>query len=625
MKTEDAGGAFHAERGPGWVRLEDRSRWEELVLPEDSRRLLRSISADLRARDRAASQGAKRLDGRSPGLKLLFTGERGTGKKMASRILAAELDRAVFSVDLASVLSQDSVETEHRLERIFATADGSQAILYFSDVEAWFGKRSPVSDDGWTSMAVSQLVRRIEGYRGVVVFATALMSEIDDELIGRVDYLVDFPFPDEEARKNIWRLLLPAEARVNDRDLEFLASSFQLPGGAIRDCCAAAAAAATHAGVALDMRHIVQAVEEAYVGRIQGARTREALERFHRGTWVNEPPATTPEAGAAPTRAVPRARPIPARPLPGLRDRRPVLLAAVVAVVVAAVVGFLIAHGSSAPASSAPALDQHASAGLLQVSFPSGWQRRSPPGTPQLALKDELALAPKGSAGGVLVIGRTDTTDRTLLPQSILAALSSTPTAQIVSLRGAQFDRYLNLPARGVSGRESVYALPTTVGTVLGVCLQGSGGTSFASTCERIVGSIRLASGSVLGIGPSASYASGLSAAITQLNAARSAPASQLRNARVPATQATAAAALASAYVNAASAVTRLQAGTAQSANLAVASALRSTGNAYAALGHAAASSDATGYASATKSVTLAQSALSAAFSQLAKLGYAVG
>ena len=624
MKTEDAGSAFHAERGPGWVRLEDRSRWEELVLPEDSRRLLRSISADLRVRDRAASKGAKRLDGRSAGLKLLFAGERGTGKKMASRILAAELDRAVFSVDLASVLSQDSVETEHRLERIFATADGSQAILYFSDVETWFGKRSPMADDGWTSMAVSQLVRRIEGYRGVVVFATALLSEIDDELIGRVDYLVDFPFPDEEARKNIWRLLLPAEARVNDRDLEFLASSFQLPGGAIRDCCAAAAAAATHAGVALDMRHIVRAVEEAYVGRIQGARTREALERFHRGAWVDEPLATSPEAVAAPTPAVPRARPIPTRPLPGPRDRRPVLLA-VAAVVVAAVIGFLIAHGSSAPVSSASALDQHASAGLLEVSFPSGWQRRSPPGSPHLALKDQLAFAPKGSAGGVVVIGRTDTTDRTLLPQSILAALSSTPTAQIVTLRGAQFDRYLDLSSRGVSGRESVYALPTTVGTVLGVCLQGSGGASFASTCERIVGSIKLASGSVLGIGPSASYASGLSSAITRLNAARSAPASQLRNARVPAAQATAAAALATAYLNAASAVTSLQAGTAQSANLAVAGALRSTGNAYAALGRAAASSDATGYASATKSVTLAQSALSAAFSQLAKLGYAVG
>jgi hypothetical protein len=624
MKTEDAGGAFHAERGPGWVRLEDRSRWEELVLPEESRRLLRSISADLRVRDRAVAKGAKRLDGRSPGLKLLFAGEQGTGKKMASRILAAELDRAVFSVDLASVLSQDSVETEHRLERVFATADGSQAILYFSDVEAWFGKRSPASDDGWTSMAVSQLVRRIEAYRGVVVFATALLSEIDDELIGRVDYLVDFPFPDEEARKNIWRLLLPPEARVNDRELEFLASSFQLPGGAIRDCCAAAAAAATKAGVALDMRHIVRAVEEAYVGRIQGARTREALERFHRGAWVDAPPAATPAAGTAPAPAVQRARPIPTRPLAARRDRRPVLLAVVV-VVAAAVVGFLIAHGSSAPVTSAPALDQHASAGLLQVSFPSGWQRRSPPGSPALALKDELALAPKGSAGGVLVIGRTDTTDRTLLPQSILAALSTAPTAQIVTLRGGQFDRYLDLAARGVSGRESVYALPTTVGTVLGVCLQGTGGTSFTSTCERIVGSIKLASGSVLGIGPSAGYASGLSAAITKLNADRSVPASQLRNARVPAAQATAAAALATAYLNAASSVTRLQAGTAQSANLAVAGALRSTGNAYTALGRAAAGSNATGYASATKSVTLAQNALSAAFSQLAKLGYAVG
>ena len=371
------------------------------------------------------------------------------------------------------------------------------------------------------------------------------------------------------------------------------------------------------------MRHIVRAVEEAYTGRILGARTREAFERFHRGTWVDEPLAAAPDSGVAPTPAVPRARPMESRPRPLPGDRRLAMLA-VVAVAAAAAIGFLIAHASSASPSSAPALDQHASAGLLQVSFPSGWQR-GPTSTSHLALKDELALAPKGPAGGVLVIGRTDTTDPTLLPQNILAALSSTPTAQIVTLHGAQFDRYLDLSARGVSGRESVYALPTTVGTVLGVCLQGSGGTSFTSTCERIVGSISLTSGRVLAIGPSAGYAAGLSAAISKLNAARSAPASRLRNARVPATQATAAAALATAYLNAASAVTRLQAGTAQSDNLAVATALRSTGTAYAALGRAAASSDATGYASATKSVTSAESALSAAFSQLAKLGYAVG
>ena len=63
---------------------------------------------------------------------------------MAAQVLAAELGLDLFRVDLATVVSKYIGETEKNLERIFAAADGSNAILFFDEADALFGKRSEV-------------------------------------------------------------------------------------------------------------------------------------------------------------------------------------------------------------------------------------------------------------------------------------------------------------------------------------------------------------------------------------------------------------------------------------------------------------------------------------------------
>ena len=216
-------------------------------------------------------------------------------------------------------------------------------------------------------------------------------------------------------------------------------------------------------------------------------------------------------------------------------------------------------------------MNSHATAGQLRVSFPANWKQQTPPSSPALGLTDELALAPPPSTGGMVVIGRATTTDASLLPPELLAVLPGQPKPQVVSLNGAQYYRYLNLAPRGASGRVSVYALPTTVGTLVGVCLRSGAAASFAGECERVLGTARPTSGAVLALGPSASYASNLNAAMSKLNLVRTSADPQLRSARTPVAQATAANALAAAHRTAATAVSGLSAGPAQAANLALA------------------------------------------------------
>ena len=280
-------GARHASStrlGELATRLPVRMGWDELVLPERQRDLLRSISAYLRHRDRVLTDwGYDRTVARTQGLKILFAGESGTGKTMAAEVVAHDLGLELFRVDLATVVSKYIGETEKNLERIFTAAHGSNAILFFDEADALFGKRSEVSDshDRYANIEVAFLLQRMEAYPGAVVLATNFKRNIDDAFIRRLDFVVDFPFPEAEDRRRIWELLLPEQAPLaDDLDLDFLARQFKLSGGAIRNCSLAAAFQAADDGDMIHMRHLVRAVAQEY-GK-QGRLTLEAdFEHFH--------------------------------------------------------------------------------------------------------------------------------------------------------------------------------------------------------------------------------------------------------------------------------------------------------------------------------------------------------
>jgi AAA+ superfamily predicted ATPase len=266
------------------ARLDAAYRWDDLVVPERQRVLLRSISAYLRHRDRVLSDwGYERTVARTQGLKVLFAGESGTGKTMGAQVLGAELGLELFRVDLATVVSKYIGETEKNLERIFSAADGSNAILFFDEADALFGKRSEVSDshDRYANIEVAYLLQRMEAYPGAVILATNYKRNIDDAFIRRLDFVVDFPFPEAEDRRRIWRLVIPDAAPLaDDVDFDFLAAQFKLSGGAIRNCSLAAAFQAADEDTGIQMRHLVRAVAQEYAK--QGRLTLEAdFTRFH--------------------------------------------------------------------------------------------------------------------------------------------------------------------------------------------------------------------------------------------------------------------------------------------------------------------------------------------------------
>jgi SpoVK/Ycf46/Vps4 family AAA+-type ATPase len=163
---------------------------------------------------------------------------------MAAEIIAGELKLDLYKIDLSTVVSKYIGETEKNLERIFVEAERSNAILFFNEADALFGKRSEVRDshDRYANIESSYLLQRMEAYDGVTILATNLRTNLDEAFTRRLQFAVDFPFPEEQDRLRIWQTLFPPDApRAPDIDFGPVAKRFKLTGRSIRNIIVGAA------------------------------------------------------------------------------------------------------------------------------------------------------------------------------------------------------------------------------------------------------------------------------------------------------------------------------------------------------------------------------------------------
>jgi SpoVK/Ycf46/Vps4 family AAA+-type ATPase len=85
-------------------------------------------------------------------------------------------------------------------------------------------------------MEVNYLLQRVEEYAGVVILASNLRQNIDEAFLRRIQWAVDFPFPDADARFHIYRRVFPDTVRYpGDAQLRDLAERFRLTGGSIKN------------------------------------------------------------------------------------------------------------------------------------------------------------------------------------------------------------------------------------------------------------------------------------------------------------------------------------------------------------------------------------------------------
>ena len=254
-------------------RIRTKATWPDLVVPSETRAHLQELCSQAQLQKAVLIDGGfgRRLS-RGRGTTGLFCGPSGTGKTLAAEVIANELGRELYRVDLARVVSKYIGETEKSLRRIFDEAERANCVLFFDEADALFGKRTEVRDshDRYSNLEVSYLLQIFEeADRAVVLLATNRRQAIDDAFARRFRFIVDFAMPSSELRDELWRSSfspeIPLEGPVR---VDVLADRLPLTGASIRNIALAAAflAAADHGGQPgpVSAEHVLRAARREF-------------------------------------------------------------------------------------------------------------------------------------------------------------------------------------------------------------------------------------------------------------------------------------------------------------------------------------------------------------------------
>jgi SpoVK/Ycf46/Vps4 family AAA+-type ATPase len=247
------------------IKVNVTYEWNQLILPPEEKKLLIDACNQVKNRYEVYDKwgfGKKVAYGK--GLSIICAGPPGTGKTMSAQVMANELNLELYRIDLSQMVSKYVGETEKNLHMIFEEASLSNAILFFDEGDALFGKRSDVksSNDRYANIQTSYLLQKMEEYEGITMVTTNFLKNIDKAFLRRINFIVNFPFPDSESRKNIWEIMMPDSAPVDeDIDYDFLANTFEVAGGNIKNIIVYGAFLASSERENISMKHIIHAAK----------------------------------------------------------------------------------------------------------------------------------------------------------------------------------------------------------------------------------------------------------------------------------------------------------------------------------------------------------------------------
>ena len=264
--------------------LVPRRTFEDVILPAATRRAVEQALAQIAKHDLLFRQwGLAERHATGLGLAFNFAGPPGTGKTICAEAVAFALGRELLVVRYSELESRWMGQTSKNVSAIFAAAADQNAVLFFDEADAIAGRRFAAATQGSereSNAVVNVLLRELEAFSGVVIFATNLATSFDPAFERRIRQHVLFAMPDAAAREQIWRVQLhPTKTPLaDDVDFAALAERFEASGGDIKNAVLKAAQlAASEPGLdvakVISQHHFVTAMEDVLAGKQVMAQT----------------------------------------------------------------------------------------------------------------------------------------------------------------------------------------------------------------------------------------------------------------------------------------------------------------------------------------------------------------
>lgn len=220
---------------------------------------------------------------------LNFHGDPGTGKTLAAHALADHLKRPIMVASYAQIESKFHGDGPKNVEAIFYAAERDGAVLFIDEADSLLSKRltsvTQGSEQAINSMR-SQLLICLEQFKGLVIFATNLVTNYDRAFETRIQH-IHFELPDEDTRRKIWSVHLKFSGGpplAGDVSIAELAKIDALCGRDIKNAVIGAALSAAQANrTFIAMKELVDSAQLIKDSRIQ-----------HDNTQTSQPLNITP-------------------------------------------------------------------------------------------------------------------------------------------------------------------------------------------------------------------------------------------------------------------------------------------------------------------------------------------
>lgn len=255
-------------------------RWsfEDVILPTTTRRQLEHALAQIRKHDVLFHDwGLAERHSTGLGLAFNFAGPPGTGKTICAEAVANALGKKLLVVRYSELESMWAGNTSKNVVSVFRWAEEQEAVLFFDEADAIASRRFSTIGRGYEREAnavVNVLLRELEEFSGVVIFATNMAANFDPAFERRIRTHILFTMPDVAEREQIWRAQLHARKTPLAEDVDFraLAERHESSGGDIKNAVLKAAQIAisepgNDREKQIHQRHFEEAMQEVIAGK----------------------------------------------------------------------------------------------------------------------------------------------------------------------------------------------------------------------------------------------------------------------------------------------------------------------------------------------------------------------
>jgi SpoVK/Ycf46/Vps4 family AAA+-type ATPase len=219
----------------------------DVILPPRTRAALDEALSQVRSHELIFTQwGLGERHSSGLGLAFNFAGPPGTGKTICAEAIATVLGKKLLSVRYAEMESMWAGETPKNVAAVFRVATEEGAVLFFDEADAIASRRSTGTAQAYqreSNTVVNVLLKELESFNGVVIFATNLAVNFDPAFERRIRTHVLFEMPGVDEREQIWRVQFHPDKTPLADDVNFrvLAERYAVSGGDIKNAVLKAA------------------------------------------------------------------------------------------------------------------------------------------------------------------------------------------------------------------------------------------------------------------------------------------------------------------------------------------------------------------------------------------------